>query len=693
MNTLDSLRDKAEALTTEGSSAQEALSPDEAARLIHELKVHQIELQIQNEELRRSQEELIHSRDRFGILFNQAPVGYLVLDANGTIEEANETFCIMLGIDTHQIRGRGLSEFLIPSDRQVFLSRFRSVFKHPHGKSLEFGLLCKSGIPVFVHLSAAVLTVPISVRSKSADPHLLVTISDITQRKQTDNALRESEEKYRVLFNNELYAICIFDLETLRFLDANDAYVRLYGYSKDELLGSLTIHDITVQHGESDHAMQQAVSSGTMYIPLRYHKKQDGTVFPVEIVGGPYIWRGKKVMFAIARDISERLRTETALKESKRDYDEMVAQVPVGIYKIRMKSTGGTVFDYVSPRFCEMMNLNGLEVLNNPITAFDIVHPEDINGLFESNEIARKNLKPFQWEGRFIINGQTRFIHMESLPIKQENGDIVWTGTQRDITHEKQMEAERKELEYRLQQAKKAESLGRMAGAVAHHFNNQLYVVLGNLEMALMDSPRNSDVSKSMIHAQNAAEKAAKLSRLMLTYLGQVIGKREPLDVSETCRIGLPLLLESIPKTITLKTDLPSYGPIIKANTQQIQLVLSNLITNAWEAVGENPGNIGLSVRTVTVENIPVTHRFPADWQPKERVYACLEVTDTGCGIRNEDIEKVFDPFYTTKFTGRGLGLSVIIGIVCAYDGGITVESHPGRGSAFRIFLPISPDP
>lgn len=133
---------------------------------------------------------------------------------------------------------------------------------------------------------------------------------EISERKQIEAALRESEEKYRVLFNNEIYAICIFDLETLKLLDVNEAYTRLYGYSRAELLAEMTIHDITVEHLASDAATDQAVQGGTIFIPLRYHRKKDGTVFPVEIVGGPYIWQGRRVMFGLAHDITHRQQAE-----------------------------------------------------------------------------------------------------------------------------------------------------------------------------------------------------------------------------------------------------------------------------------------------------------------------------------------------------------------------------------------------
>jgi len=145
-----------------------------------------------------------------------------------------------------------------------------------------------------------------------------------------------------------------------------------------------------------------------------------------------------------------------------------------------------------------------------------------------------------------------------------------------------------------------------------------------------------------------------------------------------------------MPKDVTLETDLPSLGPAISANGNQIQQLLTNLATNAWEAFGDGRGAIRLSIKTVSSADIPTTNRFPVDWQPLDNAYACLEVADVGCGIADHDIEKLFDPFFSTKFTGRGLGLPVVLGIVRAHGGAVTVESEPGRGSVFRVFFPVS---
>jgi PAS domain S-box-containing protein len=236
----------------------------------------------------------------------------------------------------------------------------------------------------------------------------------------------------------------------------------------------------------------------------------------------------------------------------------------------------------------------------------------------------------------------------------------------------------------------KAESLTRMAGAIAHHFNNQLGAVMGNLELAMIALPRGAGAAENLTEAMQAARRAARVSGLMLTYLGQTRGKREPLDLSETCRRSLPMLQAAMPKDLVLETDLPSPGPTISADANQIQQVLTNLCTNAWEAAGDGRSAIRLIVKAVSAADIPAAPRFPLDWQPQEAPYACLEVADTGCGISEKDIEKLFDPFFSTKFTGRGLGLPVTLGIVRTHGGVITVQSEPGHGSIFQVFFPVS---
>jgi len=252
------------------------------------------------------------------------------------------------------------------------------------------------------------------------------------------------------------------------------------------------------------------------------------------------------------------------------------------------------------------------------------------------------------------------------------------------------MEEEKAQLESQNRQLQTAESLGRMAGAIVHHFNNQLGAVIGNLEMAIDDLPEGTKLLPFLTAAMGAAGTAALVSGQMQTYLGQSFDERALKDLSEVCRRMLPVIQAAMRKQITLETDLHSPGPVVRVNEHQIQQLLTNLVNNAEDAVGEGGGAIYLSVHTVPSSDISALCRSPLNWQPLDRTYACLEVKDTGCGIARKDIEHLFDPFFTRKGTGRGLGLSVVLGIVKAYGGGVTVESNPGRGSTFRLFFPLS---
>jgi signal transduction histidine kinase len=258
-----------------------------------------------------------------------------------------------------------------------------------------------------------------------------------------------------------------------------------------------------------------------------------------------------------------------------------------------------------------------------------------------------------------------------------------------ECTYRLRIMAEKTELETQNRQLQKAESLGRMAGAIAHHFNNQLQVVMGNLEMAMSDMAECEQLADFLNEAMKATLRASEVSGLMLTYLGQTTGNRNLLDFSDVCRRSLPLLNATLAKEVVLVTDLSAPGPTVRANENQIRQVLTNLVINAREAVDVGKKTIHLIVKQVSAADIPTSSHFPIGWLPQHTEYACLEVSDTGCGIPAQDIEKVFDPFFTTKFTGRGMGLPVTLGIIQAHGGVVTVESEPGRGSVFRVFLPV----
>jgi signal transduction histidine kinase len=250
-------------------------------------------------------------------------------------------------------------------------------------------------------------------------------------------------------------------------------------------------------------------------------------------------------------------------------------------------------------------------------------------------------------------------------------------------------EGERQKYEQRLQKAEKAESLARMAGAIAHNFNNLLGAVIGNLELALADVTQNSNLEDFITEAVKASNKAAEISRLMLVYLGQTTGKARPIDPSNAVKEALSLLGASLRDNICLKTDFSSPGSLVEANEAHLTQILHRVLSNAVEAIGEREGEIILDMDVVYRDAVENATLSSLGWKAKAEKYVCISIADTGCGIEAENLDRIFDPFFSTKFTGRGLGLAVVSGLLRTMDGAISADSRPGAGTTFTLYLPI----
>jgi len=383
---------------------------------------------------------------------------------------------------------------------------------------------------------------------------------------------------------------------------------------------------------------------------------------------------------------NEQLRTTQAeLEVIRAHYFDLYDMAPVGYCTLSEK---GLILE-ANLTTVNLLGVPKSSLVRQPFTRFILNEDQSLYYL-QSKQLLETG-KLCACELRMVKKDGTAFwVRLEMSAARNADGEPVRRFVISDITKRKQVEMEKANLEAQNRQLQKAESLGRMAGGIAHHFNNQLYVVIGNLELVMNDLPLGSNESERLIDAMKASHRAADVIKLMLTYLGQTPGKLELQDLSETCHKGLLVLHAIIPKNVLMEPLFPFPGPTIRANKSQMHQIITNLVTNAWESISDRKGTITLSVKTISATDISLSHVFPINWRPKETLYACLEVADTGSGITNEEIEKVFDPFFTTKFVGRGLGLAVVLGVVSAHGGGITVESQVGRGSIFRVFLPVS---
>lgn len=280
----------------------------------------------------------------------------------------------------------------------------------------------------------------------------------------------------------------------------------------------------------------------------------------------------------------------------------------------------------------------------------------------------------------------------QPLPFARSDADMLMAMTYRIglVQERARAEEERERLASRLRQAEKAESLGRMAAAIAHHFNNKLTAVMGSLELALDDLAAGRDVRTEIANAQEATRQASMVSQLMLAYLGQSFHAREMLDLVEICREALPELTRSLPAKVSLRAEFPDSPLTVLASPMDVRQVLANLVINAGEAMSAGEGQIVVALREVPGSQVASSPLLSRGWTPEAGSYACLEVSDNGSGMDSRTLQNVFDPFFTTKFTGRGLGLPVVLGVVRAHHGTVTVDSKPGQGSSFRVCLPLT---
>ena len=246
---------------------------------------------------------------------------------------------------------------------------------------------------------------------------------------------------------------------------------------------------------------------------------------------------------------------------------------------------------------------------------------------------------------------------------------------------------ERARLEDQIQQAQKLESLGVLAGGIAHDFNNLLMGILGNADMAALDTPPDSPVHDSLDDVKRAAQRAAELCQQMLAYSGRGHFVKEEVSVNDVVENMAHLLQASISKRALLRFDLESNLPLIEADVPQLRQIVMNLVTNASEAIGSQDGEIVISTGNRYCNAEFLNSTYLAEPVP-EGDYVWLSVADTGCGMDQDVQEKIFDPFFSTKFTGRGLGLAAVLGIMRGHAGALTVESSPEQGSALTIFFP-----
>jgi signal transduction histidine kinase/CheY-like chemotaxis protein len=286
------------------------------------------------------------------------------------------------------------------------------------------------------------------------------------------------------------------------------------------------------------------------------------------------------------------------------------------------------------------------------------------------------------------FDGTQAYVLNSAAPIRDAEGRVAGCAVAiRDITEHKQAEERHRELELRVQRAQKEESLGTLAGGIAHDFNNLLTVILGNLDLVSWRLSEGAVERRLLGQAADAARDAADLCQQLLAYVGKAQLSFRPVHINRLLEDMARLMAAALSRRGQLRWNLAAEVPLVNADVSRVRQIIMSLIVNASEALGDEPGQITLSTGSARLTEKDLQSPWVQGPLPPGE-YVFLAVADTGCGIDPDLVGRLFEPFFSTKFTGRGLGLAAVLGIVRAHHGVIQVESAPGRGSRFRVWLP-----
>jgi PAS domain S-box-containing protein len=555
------------------------------------------------------------------------------------------------------------------------------------------------GLVVHLDLLAWILTVPAPVRA-----HLYGQISlpvmvlyplgtallgrlmlSQLRSNQAEAALRESESRYRSLFENNHIPMLIVDPADGRIMDVNPKACAYYGWPR-ETMQTMYSADVNLLPPEEIKAeMQQAVSEHRNSFIFQ-HRLADGTVRDVEVHSGPIQIQGRKLLYSVINDITDRKRTEEALRESDGRFRNLVESAPIPIY---IEAEGR--FTYLNAAAVRAFGAKaGGELLGQPVMErfhkdFKSTVSHRMRQLHEQHQAV-----PVVEEACLKLDGSSFNAEVSAVPFSQEGraGALVFF---RDVTDRKRAEEQRMQMERQIQQTQKLESLGVLAGGIAHDFNNILMAVLGHADLALSELPPLSPARESIREIEQASRRAAELCRQMLAYSGRGKFVIETIHLRDLIEEMLHLLKTTLSKKVLLNLNLEKTLPPMRGDATQIRQVLLNLVLNASEAIGERSGVI-----TISTGAMDCSHEYLAetylDEELSEGLYLWLEVSDTGCGMDKETQGRLFEPFFTTKFTGRGLGMAAVLGIVRGHKGAMKVYSELGRGTTFKILFPAVED-
>ena len=624
-------------------------------------------------ELKNAERAIKESEERFRYL-SDASMEAIFFSKNGFCLEANQVAAEIFGYDDRsQFIGLFGTELIAPESHDIVKSNMLNDKFEPY----EAIGMRKNGTRF-----------PISIRAK-AMPYKdegivrVTSISDITKIKQAEAALRISEKKYQSLFENAQVALFRNRLSDGKPIEINERYAQMAGYSTvEECMAEFNAADAWVDPNGRNELLKILQKNGSVSDYEAEIVRRDGNHIWISFSASIFPEQG--FLEGSIVDITEHKKVEEALRMSNDRLNLVLDTVPQFVF---WKDLEGRYLG-CNRVFAAAAGLdNPAQIVGK--TDFDLPWPREDAEAYRADDIA---VLASNRPKRHIIervqkaDGTRLWVDTSKAPLCDSNGrPFAVLGVFEDITERRRAEKEKADLESQLRQAQKMEAVGRLAGGVAHDFNNMLSVIIGHSEIALAQMNSGQPLYAELEQIRNAGERSADLTRQLLAFARKQTMAPKVLDLNKTVSGMISMLQRLIGEDIDLDWKPCKKVWLIKVDPSQIDQILANLCVNARDAIADI-GKVTIeTANTVFDKGFCTDH---AGFIPGE--YVLLAVSDNGCGMDNETMANVFEPFFTTKdpSKGTGLGLATVYGTVKQNNGFINVYSEPGQGTTFKIYLP-----
>jgi PAS domain S-box-containing protein len=623
-----------------------------------------------------AEEALRGSEERFRAIFDYTPVGIAMSDIQGRLLQTNRAYQELVGYTNEELRGMTFQDLTHPEDLPDNLRQVEDLLSGKRQDiSLEKRYLRKDGAVRWIRIMGT------SLHNARGEPqYLLSTTMDITARKQAEESLRESEQRFRDITENAAEWVWEVD-DQGQFTYSSPVVEQLLGYTPEEVPGKYFYDFFLPDQREElkDAAMKIFAAKQTVREFLSPNLHKNGQIVWLSTSGIPLLdesgnflgYRGANI------DVTARKQAEKDLQESERKFRLMAETIQDVFW---MATPGLDRVIYASPAYEQVWGRSCQEVYQSPQFFLDAIHPEDRERVRSGIVAARAQGIPTDHEYRIIKpDGAVRWIHDRGYPVRDDQDRVImFTGMATDVT-------EAKALEGQLLQAQKMEAVGRLAGGVAHDFNNLLMAITGYGELMRAKVLKDDPLYGYLENILEAGDRAAALTQQLLTFSRQKIVHPQAVDLNRVVLDLEPMLRRLIGEDLDLEvvTD-PRLGAV-KADPGQLGQIIMNLVVNARDAM---PQGGRLTLKTAPVDFTVGCHSRFGLTPPG--AYVMLEVQDIGVGMDEATQTHVFEPFFTTKAPGKGtgLGLSTVYGIVKQSGGYLDLESKPGAGSTFTVYLP-----